>query len=97
MGLEHLSDCSPGAVYPTVLQGLLYGYQKMVGQNAKKNVRPHTLLQLVKDGPLGQGTFHAPKGPFPSGQKRVNVPGFFSPKIAPVGLEKIAAVKLLCH
>jgi len=55
----------------------------------------YSSFELVKDGPLRQGTFHVLKGPLTSSQKRIGTPDLIINEISPVASEEIASIQAL--
>ena len=49
-------------------KGLLDSDQQMVGEYTQKDVGLYSPFELMKDGALGQGTLHGPKGLLSAGQ-----------------------------
>jgi hypothetical protein len=74
MGFESVAQARPGSVDGLVEQGFFDGDEKMVSQDAKKDMRGAAGLQVVEDRSYGERRFHVAEGILGAGEQGVDAP-----------------------
>lgn len=74
MRAELLADAPPGGVNPLVQESLFDSNQQVIRQDAQEDVRLRSILKVVENRPLHQGSLHVSKRIFHSREQNVGAP-----------------------
>ena len=74
MGFEGIADAGPGGVDALVEQGFFDRDEKMVGEQAKKDMRVGTEFEVVEDRSYCERRFHIAEGILGAAEQSVDTP-----------------------